>query len=389
MGFEYKFRYGRTDINVKKLGFGMMRLPKYNEENNRNVDMRATSDMIDRFLENGFTYFDTAYMYHNYCSEDIVRRLLVERHPRSSFTLADKMPTMFLKNAEQMPGIFRLQLKKCGVEYFDYYMMHDVNSSNYDSVVQAFDGFGFIAEQKKLGRVREIGFSFHDDAVLLERVLTDHPEVDFVQLQINYLDWEDEGIQSRKCYDCAVRHGKKVIVMEPVKGGTLANIPEAARLVFKSHNADASVASWAIRFAASLPNVFMVLSGMSNDAQLDDNMSYMKDFAPLNDEEYKVIDKVSQVLRGAVEIPCTSCGYCLDAGCPMDIQIPKYFTLFNTEKLLGSCDFSTHEEYYANATEKHGKASACIKCGKCERACPQHIKIRDQLVRVAQLFESL
>ncbi len=373
---------------MKKLGFGMMRLPKYNDENNRNVDMRIAADMIERFINSGFTYFDTAYMYHNYCSENIVRRLLVERYPRSSFTLADKMPTMFLKRADEMPEIFRIQLKKCGVEYFDYYMMHDVNASNYDSVVQAFDGFGFISEQKRLGRVREIGFSFHDDAVLLDRVLTDHPEVDFVQLQINYLDWEDDGIQSRKCYECAVRHGKKVIVMEPIKGGTLANIPESAEMIFKSHSPNASVASWAVRFAASLPNVFMVLSGMSNMEQLEDNISYMSDFAPLKDDEYSAIDKVSRVLRGAVEIPCTSCGYCLDAGCPKDIQIPKYFTLFNTEKLLGSRDFSPHEEYYSNIAENHGKASDCIKCGKCEAACPQHLKIRDMLVRVKDLFEN-
>jgi len=372
---------------MKKLGFGMMRLPKYNNENNRNVDMVAARFMVDEFMRNGFTYFDTAYMYHNYFSEVVVRQTLVESYPRESFKLADKMPTMFLRRAEDMPRIFEMQLMKCGVSYFDYYMMHDVNSSNYDSVVQAFDGFGFISSKKDEGQIREIGFSFHDDAVLLDRVLTDHPEVDFVQLQINYLDWEDEGIQSRKCYETAVRHGKKVIVMEPVKGGTLANVPEAAEMVFKAQDPEASVASWAIRFAASLPNVFMVLSGMSNMEQLHDNMSYMKDFEPLCDAEYETINKATAVLKGAVAIPCTTCGYCLDAGCPMDIQIPKYFTLYNTEKLLGSRGFSPQEEYYFNTAENHGKASDCIGCGNCEAACPQHLKIRDLLVDVKNLFE--
>ena len=372
---------------MKKLGFGMMRLPLYAEGNNRNVDMVAAREMVRRFMEQGFTYFDTAYMYHNYFSEVVVKQILVDYYPRESFKLADKMPTMFLKKADDIPAIFDTQLHKCGVDYFDYYMMHDVNASNYDSVVQAFDGFGFISRQKEAGRVREMGFSFHDDAVLLDRVLTDHPEVDFVQLQINYLDWEDEGIQSRKCYETAVRHGKKVIVMEPVKGGTLANVPETAEMIFKSHSPEASVASWAIRFAASLPNVFMVLSGMSNFAQLEDNMSYMKDFKPLTDDEYATVEKATDALKGAVAIPCTACGYCLDAGCPMDIQIPRYFTLYNTEKLLGSNGFSPQEEYYFNTAETHGKASDCIGCGNCEAACPQHLKIRDLLVDVKNLFE--
>ena len=372
---------------MKKLGFGMMRLPRYNDENGRNVDMIAVRKMVDEFIRNGFTYFDTAYMYHNYFSEVVVRQVLVENYPRESFTLADKMPTMYLRRAEQMPEIFATQLMKCGVSYFDYYMMHDVNSSNYDSVVQAFDGFGFISARKAEGKVREIGFSFHDDAELLERVLTDHPEVDFVQLQINYIDWENESIQSRKCYETAVRHGKKIIVMEPVKGGTLANVPETAELLFKSHSPEASVASWAIRNAASLPNVFMVLSGMSNMEQLQDNMSYMKDFKPLTDKEYAIVDKASAVLNGAVAIPCTTCGYCLDAGCPMDIQIPKYFTLYNTEKLLGSNGFSPQEEYYFHIAENHGKASDCIGCGNCEGACPQHLKIRELLIDVKNLFE--
>jgi len=364
-----------------------MRLPLYDGSHNRNVDMVVAAEMVRRFMEQGFNYFDTAYIYHSYFSEIIVRQILVQNYPRHSFKLADKMPTMCLKKAEDIPEIFDTQLRKCGVDYFDYYMMHDVNASNYESVVEAFDGFGFISKKKADGFVRNMGFSFHDDAELLERILTDHPEVDFVQLQINYLDWEDEGIQARKCYECAVRHGKKVIVMEPLKGGTLANVPEAAESVFKSHSPDSSVASWAIRFAASLPEVLVVLSGMSNYEQLADNMSYMKDFKPLTEEEYETVEKACTTIRSAVAIPCTACGYCLDAGCPMDIQIPRYFTLYNTEKLLGSNGFSPQEEYYFNTAETHGKASECIGCGNCEAACPQHLKIRDLLVDVKNLFE--
>ena len=372
---------------MKKLGFGMMRLPLLYPGNGRNVDMWQVRAMAEMFMDNGFTYFDTAYLYHNFFSEIVVSQCLVPFFPRDSYTVADKMPTMFLKEAKQMPEIFERQLRKCNLDYFDYYMMHDVNSSNYDSKIVPFGGFEFIAERKKEGKVREIGFSFHDGAELLDRVLTEHPEVDFVQLQINYLDWDDEGVQSRLCYETAVKHGKKVIVMEPVKGGTLAKVPEPVEYVFKNADPDASVASWAIRYAASLPNVMVVLSGMSNMEQMVDNISYMKDFKPLTDSERETVAKAVKVLRGAAEIPCTGCNYCVDAGCPMNIPIPKYFTLYNNEKLLGNIGFSVHEEYYWNLAENCGKASECLRCGNCEGVCPQHIHVIDNLVKVKDLFE--
>ena len=371
---------------MKKLGFGLMRLPQTEDENNRVVDEAAVLEMMRTFIDGGFTYFDTAYMYHRYQSENIVGRTLVKNFPRDSFTLADKLPMMYVKCAEDMPRFFEEQLKKCQVEYFDYYMLHDLNITNYDSKVVPFKAFEFISKLKEEGKVREIGFSFHDGEELLDRILTDHPEVDFVQLQINYIDWDDAGIQSRRCYECATRHGKKVIVMEPVKGGTLASIPEEAEKIFKSHSPDASVVSWAIKFAASLPNVFMVLSGMSNMEQMLDNISYMKDFTPLSEDEYAVIDNALTVIKNSIEIPCTACGYCLE-GCPKNIAISKYFALYNTEALLGFRGFSSNEGYYFYTAEKHGKASDCIECGLCEEACPQHLHIRDHLKKVASHFE--
>ncbi len=371
---------------MKKLGFGMMRLPVTDPDNGKSVDIDATCRMVDAFLENGFTYFDTAYMYHSYHSENVVREALVERHPRDSFLLADKMPTMFLKNEEDLPRIFDEQLKKCGVDYFDYYLLHDINGSNYDNTAQRLREFEFVSEKKAAGQITHMGFSFHDDAELLERVLTDHPEVEFVQLQINYLDWEHEGIQSRLCYECACRHGKKVIVMEPVKGGTLASVPAEAEKLLRDYAPDASPASWAIRFAASLDEVIVVLSGMSNMDQLQDNMSFMKELKPINPDELGVLNEAVKIIHRSVEIPCTACGYCLE-GCPKKIPIPRYFALYNTERLLGSRGFSPQEEYYSNSGVSYGLASDCVKCGKCETACPQHLQIREYLRHVKELFE--
>lgn len=363
-----------------------MRLPLTDPSDNTSVDIPQTLQMMREFIDNGFTYFDTAYMYHRYTSESIVRDVLVKNFPRDSFTLANKLPIMYVKEEADLAKFFEGQIEKCGVEYFDYYMLHGLSNSDYDSKVQAFCAFEYISELKRQGRVREIGFSYHDNAELLDRILTDHPEVDFVQLQINYLDWDDAGVQSRLCYETATRHGVKVFVMEPVKGGTLAKVPEAAERVFKNYAPDASVASWAVKYAASLPNVAVVLSGMSNLEQLRDNMSFTKDFTPLSEAEYEIIDKATLAIKGAVEIPCTACAYCVD-GCPMNIAIPEYFTLYNTEKLLGSCGFSTQREYYSNTAEKRGKASECISCGLCEEACPQHLPIREHLKNVADVFE--
>lgn len=370
---------------MKKLGFGMMRLPQLDREDPTSVDLEQVKVMVDAFLDEGFTYFDTAYMYHGYQSEHVVRRALVERHPRDSFLLASKLPSMFLKEEGDQERIFAEQLEKCGVDYFDYYLIHNLNVKNYE-IAQRHDSFGFVSAQKQAGRVRRMGFSFHDSAEVLDRILSEHPEVDFVQIQLNYLDWEHESIQSRLCYETCVRHGKPVIVMEPVKGGTLANVPERVRTLFAGVHPDWSVASWAIRFAATQENVMMVLSGMSDMTQLKDNMSYMKQFVPLTEEELALLPEAVRLIYADIAVACTGCRYCVE-GCPKQIEIPKYFELYNAEMKATPGSFSVHQNYYENLTETHGKASDCIGCRKCEKACPQHIRIVQALKKVAEVFE--
>lgn len=370
---------------MKKLGFGMMRLPLLNCEDAKSVDFEQVCRMVDRFLESGFTYFDTAYMYHDYESERIVQKALVARHPRESFALASKLPSMFLKEAGDQERIFAEQLEKCGVEYFDYYLVHNLNTKNYE-IAQRFDSFGFVSNLKKEGKVRKMGFSFHDTAEVLDRILSEHPEVDFVQIQLNYLDWEHESIQSRLCYETCVRHGKPVIVMEPVKGGTLAVVPERVRKLFSSVHPDWSVASWAIRFAATQKNVFMVLSGMSDMQQMEDNLSYMAEFAPLTEKELALLPEAVRLIYADIAVGCTSCRYCVE-GCPKNIDIPKLFEVYNAEMRAPNTNREAHEEVYKNLTDMHGKASDCIRCKKCEKACPQHIKITTALKKVAETFE--
>lgn len=374
-------------MSTKKLGFGLMRLPLTDPEDGGSIDIELVKKMVDLFIERGFTYFDTAWMYCDFKSECAAKEALVERHPRDSFTLATKLHSAYIKTPEDRDTVFNTQLEKTGVKYFDYYLLHAVSKKSLE-VYDALDCFTWLKEKKAQGLVRHIGFSYHDTTELLDEVLTAHPEIEFVQIQLNYLDYDSNAIQSRRCYETIVKHGKKAIVMEPVKGGTLAKVNPAVEEMFKAYAPDASIPSWAVRFAASHPEVMIVLSGMSNLEQVEDNTSYMADFKPLNEDEYRRINRAVELINGDIAIPCTGCSYCTE-GCPMHIAIPRYFALYNADKQSAKDNgWQSHGEYYYNLTGTYGKASDCIGCGQCEAICPQHLPIREHLKSVAELFES-
>lgn len=372
---------------MKKLGFGLMRLPLLNKDDAASIDVEQVKKMVDVFMEKGFTYFDTAWMYHSFKSENAVKEVLTSRYPRNSYTIATKLHSGFVKDKEDCDKVFDAQREKTGVDYFDYYLIHNIDKNSYSRYGQ-LDCFNWLADKKKQGLVKKIGFSFHADAELLDKVLTEHPEMEFVQLQINYLDWDSEWIQSGKCYEVARQHGKPVIVMEPVKGGTLAQLPVKAEAMLKEYAPEMSISSWAIRFAASLDNVFMVLSGMSDIGQMMDNLSYMEDFKPLDEEEQALIKRCTEIINDQTAIGCTGCDYCMD-GCPQDIAISKYFSLYNAEmRELESKQWTPHKTLYEGVAKNFGKAGDCIECGACESICPQHLQIIDGLKKVSARFDS-
>ena len=362
----------------KNFGFGCMRLPMKDGE----VDTDEMNRMVDAFLASGFNYFDTAHGYVGGKSETTLRECLTSRYPRDRYILTNKLTNFYFKKESDIRPFFENQLNWCGVDYFDFYLMHAQSAENF-AMFKRCRAYETALELKAEGKIRHFGISFHDTAEVLEQILTEYPQVEVVQLQLNYLDWEDPAVQSRKCWEVCRKHGKPVIVMEPCRGGNLSDLPEDAKAVLDGLGGG-SPASYAIRFAAGHEGVLIVLSGMSNMAQMEDNLNYMKDFQPLDEKEQAAVEQVRDIFRSKNMVPCTACRYCT-AGCPMKISIPDLFACFNSKKVFHNWNT---DYYYENVyTVNNGKASVCVKCGKCETACPQHLPIRELLVQVAEEFE--
>ncbi len=366
--------------NCIKLGFGMMRLPRV--DGTHNIDIEYTKKMVDAFIEGGGKYFDTAFVYEG--SEEATKAALCSRYPRESYYLADKLNAsdFSCKNEEEAKNEIKISLERTGAGYFDFYLLHGIDAGNKEKFAK-YGIWDYMKQLKEEGLIRHYGFSFHYSPEQLDELLTDHPDVEFVQLQINYTDWEDPFICSRRCYEIATKHGVPVIVMEPVKGGKLADPPQPVKDILLRANPNASFASWAIRYAATLPNVMMVLSGMSDMEQMEDNLSTIRQLQPLTDEEQKALEEANRTLQQFAGIACTACHYCTP-GCPMDIHIPEIFAVMNVYKMYGNLNEARNEYNWRPGGEK---ASKCIQCGQCENACPQHLPIISLLEEVVETLE--
>lgn len=369
------------------LGFGMMRLPLLDENDFASVDYEQVNRMVDAYMDAGFNHFDTAYIYHEGIAEKVFKRCVVERYPRESFKIATKLPLFVITEESQLEPIFAEQLENCGVDYFDYYMLHNVSGFT-ETAWKNVDLYSFIQRKKEEGFIKRIGISTHGNAEFLEEILFEHPELEFVLLQINYLDWDDDGIESRKCLEVARKYNKAVMIMEPYKGGFLADVPEEAEKLMKDYNPDKSVVSWAMRFVANL-DACVVLTGASSLEQLENNIFEMNNADPLNDDELKILEDVSEIINSNITVDCTKCRYCVDS-CPEEIDIAKIFDLYNKHKMLGIDDWTPPGNAYLNYSKlpNVGMASDCSECETCIEECPQQINIPEVLKDVAETFET-
>lgn len=366
--------------DISRFGFGFMRLPC----RNGSIDLEKTNEMVDAYIQSGGRFFDTAYQYLDEKSEYAIRKCVVERYPREEILISDKMPVYTMKMSDDPYEIFEEQLERCGVDYFDYYMAHDAEDPYYEGLCKKLDIFNVMREFKRQGRIKKLGLSLHDSPEVLDKILTEHPEIEFVLLQINYKDWNSSYVQSRKCYEMALKHKKPVFVMGPIKGGQLARVNRDVKRLFESYN-DLPPALWALSFVLNLDNVEMVLSGMSTIEEVSENMEFMRNFTRLNENEVRILNNAMDLLENRGEIQCTTCDYC-KGHCPCDIPISRYFDLYNLNKKSGRLNSKYYDEYNL-ISQEFGRASECIECGECEKTCPQHLEIYRELKKVANIFE--
>lgn len=367
-----------------KLGFGFMRLPLI-DDNPSKINYNKVNELVDYFIEHGGNYFDTGFHYHNGKSEEAIKKCVIERYPRRKVRIADKMPIYGMRRRDNPQEIFNTQMEKCGVDYFDYYLVHNTSDIFYNGICKKLNVFDFLNSAKSDGLINNLGISHHDTSDVLKQVLEENPEIEFVQLQINYVDWLNNAVQAKECYELVKDYGLDVFVMEPLKGGNLINVPETVNNLFRKYN-QKSPADWALSYVLNLNSVSMVLSGMNEITQIKENIEVVKSFKGLDDDELKIISQARDMINDLIEIPCTFCDYCAEY-CKKKIPISRYFSLYNDEK-QSNVDQMLNFLYYNNYAEKYAKASDCVVCGACEKVCPQHIEISSELEKIAELFEN-